>query len=124
MVRYVLSGLRDLMIAPERVVSDDPSQSALEGKRGGLVLDSGHLDAAGNVVPNSGSRIAECGARGNDVVVGDLPTCYRDHGLAKSFADYIPGEAATSMHLLEGAIFLGLAVLLVLGTVWAVRRQV
>ncbi|WHT20657.1 ABC transporter permease [Crossiella sp. CA-258035] len=123
-LRFVLSGLQPLLLTPDRLVAADPTQTAVPAKSGALVVDSGHLDAAGNVVPNSFSRITGCGARGDEVAPTDLATCYRERGLAKAYADVIPADAAGSLHLLEGSIFLGLAVLFVLGAVWAVRRQV
>ncbi|MCK2237449.1 MULTISPECIES: ABC transporter permease [unclassified Crossiella] len=123
-IRYVLTGLQQFMLTPKRITSDDPTSSAVPTGDRSLVLDSGHLDAAGNVLPNSWSRISGCGARGNEAMPTDQLTCYREHGLVKSFADLIPADAATSLHLVEGSIFLGLAVLFTLGSIWAVRRQV
>ncbi|GAA2790465.1 transporter [Crossiella cryophila] len=122
--RYLLISLRQFLLAPKRIVSDDPTSSAVPTGDRSLVLDSGHLDAAGNVLPNSWSRISSCGARGNEVMPTDLITCYREHGLVRSYADLIPVDAATSLHLVEASIFVGLAVLFTLGSIWAVRRQV
>ncbi|MFS8095806.1 hypothetical protein LFM09_01585 [Lentzea alba] len=121
-VRFVLTGVREFMITPTRVRSDDPTVSAV-GDRVPLVVDSGFLDDRGAVVADAGSRM-NCGSRGDEPVVTDLAACYRKNGLAQSYADIIPADQATTLHLLEASIFTGLAAVFVLGAVWAVRRQV
>lgn len=120
--RFVLTGTREFLITPTRVVSDDPSKPALADS-GPLVVNAGFLDANGAVVADSASRM-NCASRGDEPVVPDFAACYRKNGLAQSYADVIPVEQATTLHLLEASIFAGLAVLFVLGSVWAVRRQV
>ncbi|GGU76244.1 ABC transporter permease [Lentzea flava] len=121
-VRFVLTGTREFLITPTRIVSDDPSKPALTDS-GPLVVDSGFLDAKGAVVADS-APLMNCASRGDEPVVTDFAACYRKNGLAQSYADIIPAEQATTLHLLEASIFAGLAVLFVLGSVWAVRRQV
>lgn len=121
-VRVVLGGLRELLITPTRLLSADPTRP-MELGNGPLVVKSGYLDASGAVVADP-APLMNCASRGDEPVVTDLPACYRKNGLAQAYADVIPANQATTLHLLEASIFAGLAVLFVLGSVWAVRRQV
>ncbi|MFC0548494.1 ABC transporter permease subunit [Kutzneria chonburiensis] len=122
-LRYILSTAQQFLVPAQRIVSDDPSQSIYE--RGSLEVFGGYLDANGTIVPTAkaADAIGKCGSRGDAAPITDSAACYRDHGLAKWFADVIPVSAASTVHLVEAAIYLGLAVVLVLGTGWAVRRQ-
>ncbi|WP_434441414.1 ABC transporter permease [Lentzea sp. E54] len=123
-VRAALGAVRESMITPTRLLSDDVATPGGFVERGGpLVLESGFLDPQGAVVADPGSLMS-CPSNGQKVTDADLAACYRKNGLAQSYADVIPVDQATTLHLLEGAIFAGLTVLLVLGSVWAVRRQV
>lgn len=121
-VRVVLSGVREFLITPIRLLSDDPSKPQILGN-GPLLVKSGFLDAKGAEVIDS-APLMNCASRGDEPVVTDLAACYKKNGLAQSYADIIPADQASTLHLLEASIFVGLAVLFVLGTVWAVRRQV
>ncbi|MDT7788419.1 MAG: hypothetical protein QOF58_6838 [Pseudonocardiales bacterium] len=121
-VRVVLAGTRESLITPARVLSDDPSKPALADS-GPLVVNSGFLDSSGAVVKDS-TPLMNCASKGDAPVVTDLAACYKKNGLAQSYADIIPADQASTLHLLEASIFAGLAVLFVLGAVWAVRRQV
>ncbi|WP_053736596.1 ABC transporter permease [Nocardia sp. NRRL S-836] len=118
-VRFALNRSRELMITPTRVTSDDPTKPQL-AEPGPLQVDGGYLDASGAVVVDAGSKMNCSSAAGNDV---DLLACYRRNGIAQSFMDVIPVDQATTLHLLEASVFAGLAVVFVLGSVWAVRRQ-
>lgn len=119
-VRTVLVGVREFLVTPTRRLSDDLDTT--EVVRGPLVVDSGFLDAQGAVVTDPGSMM-NCAAKGDVQGVVDFEVCYRANGLAKRFWDVIPVEQATTLHLVEASIFTGAAVLFVLGSVWAVRRQ-
>ncbi|MCX2951836.1 ABC transporter permease [Lentzea sp. NEAU-D7] len=120
--RVLISGLRESMITPTRVVTDDlDGRTVLDGRP--LVLESGYLDAAGAVVADPTPKM-NCVGRGDAQGIVDWETCYRENGLAQRYSDVIPADQATALHLLEGAVFAGFAVLFVLGSVWAVRRQV
>ncbi|MFD4671205.1 ABC transporter permease [Lentzea sp. NPDC058450] len=120
-VRVVLGGVRENLITPTRVLSDDlDGRSTVE--RGPLVVESGFLDARGAVVADP-TPMMNCSARGDAQAVTDFEACYRENGLAQRFADVIPVDQVNTLHLLEASIFTGAAVLFVLGTVWAVRRQ-
>lgn len=121
-VRTVLTGLREHLITPTRLLSDDPTRR-LELADGPLVVSSGFLDVKGAVVADA-APLMNCASRGDDPAVTDLAACYKKNGLAQLYVDIIPVDQASTLHLLEGAIFAGLAVLFVLGSVWAVRRQV
>ncbi|GGM92275.1 transporter [Lentzea pudingi] len=120
--RIALSGVREFMITPTRVLSDDlDGRSPVE--RGPLVVESGFLDARGAVVADP-TPMMNCAGRNDAQGITDFEVCYRENGLAQRFTDVIPVEQATTLHLLEASVFAGFAVLFVLGTVWAVRRQV
>lgn len=121
-VRVVLTGVREFLITPTRVLGGDPTRPPIED-RGPLVVESGYLDASGKVVADP-APLMNCASRGDEPVVTDLVACYKKNGLAQSYADIIPANQAGTLHLLEASIFAGLAVLFLLGSVWAVRRQV
>ncbi|ANZ38998.1 hypothetical protein BBK82_25930 [Lentzea guizhouensis] len=118
-VRFALNQTRELMITPTRVTGDDPTKP-LVLERGPLQVDGGYLDASGAVVADAGSKMNCYAGADSDV---DLLACYRSNGIEKSFADVIPANQATTLHLLEASVFAGLAAVFVLGSVWAVRRQ-
>ncbi|MET9628382.1 hypothetical protein ABZX92_13045 [Lentzea sp. NPDC006480] len=120
--RFVLTGVREFLITPTRLVSDDPTLSAFP-ERGPLIVESGFLDAKGAVIADP-APLMNCGSKGDAPVVTDYATCYKQNGLAQRYADVIPVDQVGTLHLLEASIFIGLAVLFVLGAVWAVRRQV
>ncbi|MEU7477920.1 ABC transporter permease [Lentzea sp. NPDC042327] len=119
-VRFVLTGLREFMIAPTRIVSDDPTNPVV-AERGPLYVDGGYLDASGAVVVDASSKL-NCASPDPDERV-DLLACYRRNGIEKGYADVIPVDQVTTLHLLEASVFAGLAAVFVLGAVWAVRRQ-
>jgi len=122
-VRFVLSGLQQFLLPANRVVSDDPSQPSITDQNA-LVVRSGFLDARGTPLPDDAQvRVGQCGARGDTAATADLATCYREQGLVKSFADIIPSSDVGTMHLIEASIFGGLAVIFLLATGWALRRQ-
>ncbi|MFJ8965593.1 hypothetical protein ACIRG5_40030 [Lentzea sp. NPDC102401] len=120
-VRVVIGGVREFLIAPTRVLSDDLDGRTVE--RGPLVVESGFLDAKGAVVADP-TPMMNCVGKADAQGAVDFAACYRENGLAQRYADVIPVDQATTLHLLEASIFAGLAVLFVLGSVWAVRRQV
>ncbi|MGZ3143645.1 ABC transporter permease [Lentzea chajnantorensis] len=122
--RFVLGGLRKSMLTPTRVVSDDPTApfSDLQGDQHPLYVDSGFLDASGAVVADPAPKM-NCASPDPDAQV-DLLACYRGNGLAQRYADVIPVDRLTTLHLLEASVFAGFAAVFLLGSVWAVRRQV
>lgn len=120
--RFVLSGVREFLITPTRTVSDDVVGPVL-GERGPLVVRSGYLDARGAVIADP-APLMNCAGRADAQGVVDTAACYKSNGLARAYVDFIPVSQATTLHLLEAAVFAGFAVLFVLGSAWAVRRQV
>jgi hypothetical protein len=121
-VRFGMSVVRKLLWPAQRLVSDDPTQTPAGPTS--IVVRYGFLDANGAQVPPKPVYETGCAAAGNNPApTTDFATCYRQHGLAKKFADVIPPEAAGALHLVDSGIYLGLAVLLVLATGWALRRQ-
>lgn len=119
--RIALTGVREFMITPTRVISDDLLGGPIT--RGPLIVEGGYLDARGAVVADPTPKM-NCVGRGDAQGVVDTEACFRENGLAQRYADVIPVDQATTLHLLEASVFAGFAVLFVLGTVWAVRRQV
>ncbi|HEX8864866.1 MAG TPA: ABC transporter permease subunit, partial [Lentzea sp.] len=120
-VRFVLNGVRRLMITPQRVVFDDPVDYRVE--RGPLYVRSGYLDSSGTALDQA-SVSGKLNCAGRSFEKGDLANCYREHGIVQAYTDQIPVDHARLLHLVEASVFAGAAVLFVLGTVWAVRRQV
>jgi hypothetical protein len=49
--------------------------------------------------------------------------CLPQSGLAKQYASLVPESQAWQVHLVDASIFGGLALLLLAGTAWALRRQ-
>jgi ABC-type transport system involved in multi-copper enzyme maturation permease subunit len=121
-VRVVLGGVREFLITPTRLISSDVDGPSLAG-RGPLVVKAGFLDARGNVIADP-TPMMNCGSKADAQGVVDTAACYKENGLAQRYADVIPVDQAMTLHLQEASIFAGLAVLFVLGSVWAVRRQV
>ncbi|GLY50710.1 ABC transporter permease subunit [Lentzea sp. NBRC 102530] len=119
-VRAVALQTREHLLAPTRVISDEVVGAQVE--RGPLYVASGYLDAKGQVVADP-APLMNCVGREDAQGVVDTAACFRENGLAQRFSDVIPVEQATTLHLVEGSIFVGCAVLFVLGTAWAVRRQ-
>jgi uncharacterized membrane protein len=116
---------RDGFGEPVRELSTDLTDpyAGLEGG-GQRVLDTGFLDAKGAVVADPGAAQAPCVPSTRvEVSVEDRTACWQQHGLANRYRDVLPVDQATTIHLLEAAIFAGLAAVFVLGLVWAVRRQ-
>ncbi|MGI5506135.1 ABC transporter permease [Lentzea sp. CA-135723] len=119
--RVVLAVTREFLVTPTRVLSDDLDDHS-PYERGPLVVESGYLDAKGAVIADP-APLMNCAGRTNAQGVTDFEVCYRENGLAQKFTDVIPIDKAATLHLLEASVFAGFAVLFVLGSVWAVRRQ-
>lgn len=124
-VRGVLGIRREHLIEPTRVLSNDLTNAYDSIEPGQPVLNTGFLDAKGAVVTDAGAAKSPCVPNVRvEVSVEDRTACWQQNGLARAFRDVLPVDQAPTLHLLEASIFAGLAVLFVLGTVWAVRRQV
>jgi len=123
-VRVVLKVRQDQFGEPVRVLSDDLTDPYAGAGVDQKVLDTGFLDAKGAVVADPGAAQSPCVPNARvEVSVEDRTACWQQHGLARRFREVIPVEQAATIHLLEAAIFAGLAAVFVLGLVWAVRRQ-
>ncbi len=129
-VRFVLSDL------PKKLVPTQRAEGAADKdmhvyRDGGLVVDSGWTDATGQPVPadrvsdlREPCRSAAIAAHGQTQnAQEDFLACLTKSGLAKQYADFIPESLAWQVHLADAAIYGGLAVLLLAGTAWALRRQ-
>ncbi|MEU5844760.1 hypothetical protein [Saccharopolyspora shandongensis] len=56
-------------------------------------------------------------------MIPDMHACYAQKGLVGSCIDVIPVSAAQGLQLAEFAVFGVVAVLLLAGTAWTLRRQ-
>ena len=121
-VRYALYTVQRHLLPAQRLFSDDPWQSP--DFRPGLYVDFGYINANGaELSDQQASNLLHCASSNGTPLFPDQTTCYRHFGLTKSFVDAIPADAAGTMHLLEGGIYVGAALVLLLATGWAVRRQ-
>ncbi|GAB2830439.1 ABC transporter permease [Lentzea nigeriaca] len=121
--RIAVAVRRDEFGEPVRELSPDLTDP-YAGVGDGQVMDTGFLDAKGAVVADPGSAQAPCVPSTRvEVSVEDRTACWQQHGLAQRYRDVLQVDQATTIHLLEAAIFAGLAAVFVLGLVWAVRRQ-
>jgi hypothetical protein len=126
-VRLALSGLVDRLVPATRVEVAAGAGTGAHQSGGGLVLEEGWLDAAGQPVPGDKVQtlIQACKSTpaGTPNTQEGFLACLPQSGLAKQYASVIPESQAWQVHLVDAAIFGGLAVLLLAGTAWALRRQ-
>ncbi|WP_394618738.1 ABC transporter permease subunit [Lentzea sp. JNUCC 0626] len=123
--RLALEGQLNRFVSPERRVAADGLTVDL--RDGALPVGKGWLDAAGLEVPwdrsvtvSDACRAATPGAsQGQE----EFLACMRESGLANRYSLVLPESSAWVAHLYDAAIFGGFAVVLLAGTVWALRRQ-
>ncbi|MFJ8966478.1 ABC transporter permease subunit [Lentzea sp. NPDC102401] len=125
-VRLALSGLVDRLVTPQRL--EAASGTSLEVDRNtSLVITEGWLDTAGRPVPDDKAlaltQACKSTPGGTPNTQEGFLACLPQSGLAKRYAVFIPESQAWQVHLVDVAIFGGLAVLLMAGTIWALRRQ-
>jgi ABC-type transport system involved in multi-copper enzyme maturation permease subunit len=127
-VRFALSGLVDRLVPAQRVeVAPDKQLTVHED--GSLVIDYGWLDTAGQPVAEDkvSTLLQACkktpSGAGTPESQQEYLACLPKSGLAKQYADFIPQSQAWQVHLIDASIFCALAVLLLVGTTWALRRQ-
>ncbi|CAM3395141.1 ABC transporter permease subunit [Kibdelosporangium persicum] len=125
-VRFALSGLvNDLVPAQRREVPAGSDVDLRQG--GGLELEFGWLNASGQPIPHDkvSALIQACKSTpsGTPNTQEGFLACLPQSGLAKKYTSFIPESQAWQVHLVDAAIFGGLAVLLLVGTAWALRRQ-
>jgi SnoaL-like polyketide cyclase len=125
-VRLALSGLVDRLVPAQRleVAPDHPMTVHQDGS---LVIGDGWLDAAGQPVSSdkAAALIQACKSTpaGTSNTQEGYLACLPQSGLAKRYADFIPESQAWQVHLVDASIFGGLALLLLVGTAWVLRRQ-
>ncbi|MGW6441442.1 ABC transporter permease subunit [Lentzea sp. NPDC055074] len=124
-VRFALVGQVNRFVPSERRVAADGAAPDL--RDGGLQVGSGWLDAAGLEVPRDRSMAVSEACRtapsGTPPGQEEFLACVRESGLVNRYALVLPENSAWLAHLYDAAIFGGFAVLLLAGTVWALRRQ-
>ncbi|HEX6343801.1 ABC transporter permease [Umezawaea sp.] len=125
-VRFALSDVVNRLVPTQRL-EVGPGSTLDVYRDGSLVIAKGWLDTAGRPVPGERAtalvqacKSAPDGARNTQE--GFL-ACLPQSGLAEQFAVFIPESQAWQVHLVDASIFGGLAVLLLVGTGWALRRQ-
>jgi ABC-type transport system involved in multi-copper enzyme maturation permease subunit len=125
-VRFALSGLVNRLVPAQRL-EVAPGTTMAVHEDGSLVLDTGWLDTAGREVSTSGAEALNQACKSTPSGVTNTQegylACLPQSGLAKKYADFIPESQAWQVHLVDAAIFGGLAVLLLVGTAWVLRRQ-
>jgi ABC-type transport system involved in multi-copper enzyme maturation permease subunit len=126
-VRFTLSGMVNSLVPAER--REAPVGSSENLRENDLVLESGWLDASGQAVPydkavalNQACKSTPPGS-GTASTQEEFLACLPKSGLARKYALVIPESQAWQVHLVDVAIFGVLAVLLLAGTAWALRRQ-
>ncbi|MEV5720480.1 ABC transporter permease subunit [Amycolatopsis mediterranei] len=125
-VRLALSGLVDRLVPAQRL-EVTPDQPVTVYQDGSLVIGDGWLDTAGQPVSEDKAQVLIHACKS---APGGVPNtqegylaCLPQSGLAKRYADFIPASQAWQVHLVDVAIFGGVAVLLLAGTAWLLRRQ-
>ena len=125
-VRLALAGLVDGLV-PAQHLEVTPGTTMNVHENGSLVIDEGWLDAAGR--PVAGDRVSAL-VQACKSPPGGPPNsqeqylaCLPQSGLTKRYADFIPESQAWQVHLVDASIYGGLAVLLLVGTAWVLRRQ-
>ena len=125
-VRFALSGVVTSLVPAQRLEIASSGTLTVH-QDGSLVLEEGWLDAAGQPVP--GDKVQTLVQACKSTPAGTPNTqegflaCLPQSGLAKKYATFIPESQAWQVHLVDAAVFGVLAVLLLVGTVWALRRQ-
>lgn len=125
-VRFALSDVVGRLVPTQRL--EVPAGASLAESRGGnLVVEQGWLDAAGQRVSTGRAetlleacKTASDGARRTQE---EWLACLPRSGLAEQYATFVPEGHAWQAHLVDASIFGGLAVLLLVGTAWVLRRQ-
>ncbi|WP_328616985.1 ABC transporter permease [Amycolatopsis sp. NBC_00355] len=125
-VRLTLSGLVDGLV-PAQHLEVTPDTTLNVHENGSLVIDEGWLDAAGR--PVAGDRVSAL-IQACKAPQGGTPNsqegylaCLPQSGLSTRYVDFIPQSQAWQVHLADASIYGGLAVLLLVGTAWFLRRQ-
>ncbi|GLY47770.1 ABC transporter permease subunit [Lentzea sp. NBRC 102530] len=123
--RFALDGQVNRFVTPERRVAADGL--TVDMRDGALSVGRGWLDAAGLEVPwdRAVSVSDACRTTSSAATQGqeEFLACMRESGLENRYSLVLPESSTWIAHLYDAAIFGGFAVLLLAGTVWALRRQ-
>ncbi|RJQ82824.1 hypothetical protein D5S17_01030 [Pseudonocardiaceae bacterium YIM PH 21723] len=122
-LRVALETLRFKLISPERKITGLPDTAGVYGEVKQIRVDSGYLDAQGHVVPDEVASAASTQCKATSVDNTQFFPCMEQKGMAKHFTDMITEPMAGQLHLVEGAIFLGVTALLFAATLILVRRR-
>jgi ABC-2 family transporter protein len=127
-LRFALSSLVEHLVPAQRM--EAPIGAAFNVyEDGSLVIESGYADAAGRPIPSDRATElnqackASSGPIGGEDVQEKYLACLPKSGITKLYADVIPASQAWQLHMVDAAIYGALAVLLLAGTAWALRRQ-
>jgi ABC-2 family transporter len=128
--RFALSAVVERLVPTQRL-EVAPGSAMNVRQDGSLVVEDGWLDPAGRPVPTGrASDLNQVCKSAASAAQGQTPkaqeeylACLPKSGLAKQYADFVPESQAWQVHLVDAAIFGGLAVLLLVGTAWVLRRQ-
>jgi hypothetical protein len=121
-VRFALSGLVNRLVPAQRL-EVSPATNIDVHQNGSLVLEDGWLDTAGRPVADDKVQALNQACKSTSDTQEGFLACLPQSGLAKKYADFVPQSQAWQVHLVDAAIFGGLAVLLLAGTAWVLRRQ-
>ncbi|HWO62088.1 MAG TPA: hypothetical protein VNO31_18885, partial [Umezawaea sp.] len=120
-LRFALFGLMGRLVPAEHLVVE-PGSDQSEAQRG-LVIETGWVDHAGRQLTNDAAYALIRGCQPTPSTSEQYARCWDQVGLAKQFSDYVPVGQAWQVHLAEASIFGVLAVVLLVGTGWVLRRQ-
>ncbi|WP_199439354.1 ABC transporter permease subunit [Umezawaea beigongshangensis] len=126
--RFALSDLVGHLVPPQRVEAA-LGEDLKVYQDGSLVTGRGWLDTSGRVVPDDRADALNLACKRSVTEAGTAKSqeeylaCLPESGLATTYADFVPESLAWQVHLVDAAIFGGLAVLLLVGTALVLRRQ-
>ncbi|MET1072561.1 MAG: ABC transporter permease [Umezawaea sp.] len=124
-VRFALFSVASRLV-PTQHVEVPAGAGTSQGRDGSLTIAQGWIDATGRQLP-AGSANALIKSCRLTMTTASTPeeyaACLRQSGIAKQFADFVPASQAWQVHLVDASIFGGLALLLLVGTGWVLRRQ-
>ncbi|HEX7306452.1 ABC transporter permease subunit [Lentzea sp.] len=121
--RFALSGrVHQVLTAQRQEVTPDKQLTVYDD--GSLVISKGWLDAARQTIPNDKvmafyQTCKDASGESQDA----FAQCLSSSGVTARFATFLPRSQAWQVHLVDLAVFGVLAVVLLVGTAWALRRQ-
>jgi ABC-type transport system involved in multi-copper enzyme maturation permease subunit len=125
-VRFALSGLVNRLVPAQRQ-EFAPAANTDVYRNGSLVIEEGWLDTAGRPVSDDKvqalTQACKSTPAGTPNTQEGFLACLPQSGLVKTYASFVPESQAWQVHLVDASIFGGLAVLLLVGTAWVLRRQ-